>query len=255
MNPIASRFADKIALITGAASGIGQATAIRLASEGAQVMLADIDEAGLAKTLAEIEKQKGTAACFTFNACDEQSCCDAVSATIKRFGKLDVVGNIAGIVSFWHLHETTTELWNRSIQINLTAPMIICREAMPHLIKSQGNIVNMASTAGLSGQAYNAIYAATKHGVIGLTKSLAVEFAKQNVRVNAICPGAVKTALNDKMRWPENMDEALIGRLMPLLDHMAEPEEIASLFAQLASSDSRFVTGAEWKIDGGQLAG
>lgn len=253
-NP-ALRFADKAALITGAASGIGRATAIRLAAEGASVMLADIDTAGLNDTLKQISELAGEADCFTFDATNEQSCCDAVAKTVERWGKLDIVGNIAGIVSFWHLHETTTDLWNRSLQINLTAPMIICREAMPHLIKTQGNIINMASTAGLSGQAYNAIYAATKHGVIGLTKSLAVEFSKQNVRVNAICPGGVKTALNDKMRWAENMDDALVGRLMPLLDHLAEPEEIASLFAQLASSDSKFVTGAAWRIDGGQLAG
>jgi meso-butanediol dehydrogenase/(S,S)-butanediol dehydrogenase/diacetyl reductase len=250
-----ARFTDKVALITGAASGIGQASAIQLAREGATVMLADIDATGLSDTQAQIAQLGGNSACFTFDATQEQSCIEAVNSTVEQFGQIDVVGNIAGIVSFWHLHETTTELWNRSLAINLTAPMIISREAMPHLIKTKGNIVNMASTAGLSGQAYNAIYVASKHGVVGLTKSLAVEFAKQGVRVNCICPGGVKTAINEKMRWAENMDDALMARLMPLLDHMAEPEEIASLVAQLASDDSKFVTGAAWRIDGGQLAG
>ncbi len=251
------RFNNKTALLTGAASGIGKATALRLAAEGADMMLADIDEEGLQQTQAEIAALgKGNAVhTFKFDATAADQCCELVSKTVERFDKIDVVGNIAGIVSFWHLHETTDELWNRSLQINLTAPMIICREAMPHLIESKGNIINISSTAGLSGQAYNAIYVATKHGIIGLTKSLAVEFASRGVRVNAICPGGVKTAINTKMRWAENMEEKLMDRLMPLLDHMAEPEEIASLFAQMASDESKFVTGAAWTIDGGQLAG
>ncbi len=255
MSSTNTRFAQKTALITGAASGIGRATAIRLAEEGASVMLADIDEKGLTATLATIQQAGGQADTFVFDATQEKDCCGVVEATIAKWDKLDIVGNIAGIVSFWHLHEMTTELWERSIKINLTAPMIICRESMPHLIKTQGNIINMASTAGKSGQAYNSIYTATKHGVIGLSKSLAVEFAKQNVRVNTICPGGVKTALNDKLRWAENMDPALVGRLSPLLDTMAEAEEIAALFAHLASAESKFVTGASWVIDGGQLAG
>ena len=254
MSTFPSRFSDKVALITGAASGIGRATAIRLAQEGASIMLADIDQAGLDATMATIVDNGGQADSLHFDATQNDSCIAAVEATVKRWGKLDIVGNIAGIVSFWHLHEITAEMWNRCMQINLTAPMIISREAMPHLIKTEGTIINMASSAGLGGQAYNATYAATKHGLVGLTKSLAVEFAKKNVRVNAICPGGVNTAINDKMRWPDDIEPSMLSRLMPLLDKVAEPEEIAGLFAQLASAESSFVTGATWQIDGGQLA-
>ena len=254
MSTYPSRFTDKVALITGAASGIGRATAIRLAQEGASIMLADIDQTGLEATMKNIVGNGGHAESTHFDATQNEACIELVATTVKRWGKLDIVGNIAGIVSFWHLHEITTELWNRCMQINLTAPMLISREAMPHLIKTQGTIINMASSAGLGGQAYNATYASTKHGLIGLTKSLAVEFAKKNVRVNAICPGGVNTAINDKMRWPDDIEPAMLSRLMPLLETMAEPAEIAGLFAQLASQESSFVTGATWQIDGGQLA-
>ncbi len=251
----ANRFSGKVALLTGAASGIGRATAIRLAQEGAKLSLADIDSEGLEQTRQLLEAYGTEVQCIHFDACDEDACCKLPGQAVEQFGQLDVVGNIAGIVSFWHLHEITTETWNRSMQINLTAPMLISREAMPHLLKTQGNIVNISSTAGICGQAYNTIYAATKHGVIGMTKSLAVEFSKRNVRVNALCPGAVKTALNDKLRWAENMEPDLVQRLMPLLEGSAEAQEIASLFAQLASDESRFVTGAAWVIDGGQTCG
>ena len=254
MSTYPSRFNNKVALITGAASGIGRATAIRLAQEGASIMLADIDQAGLAATMKTIVENNGQADSIHFDATQNDSCIAAVADTVKRWGKLDIVGNIAGIVSFWHLHEITPEVWNRCMQINLTAPMVISREAMPHLIDTEGTIINMASSAGLGGQAYNATYSATKHGLVGLTKSLAVEFAKKNVRVNAICPGGVNTAINDKMRWPDDIEPAMLNRLMPLLDTMAEPEQIAGLFAQLASEESAFVTGATWQIDGGQLA-
>ena len=250
-----NRFSGKVALLTGAASGIGRATAVRLAQEGAKLSLADIDSEGLEQTRKLLEEYGTEVQCIEFDACDEQACSELPGQTVDQFGQIDILGNIAGIVSFWHLHEITSEIWHRSMQINLTAPMLISREAMPHLLKSQGNIVNISSTAGIGGQAYNTVYSATKHGVIGLTKSLAVEFASRNVRVNAICPGGVKTALNDKLRWADNMDQKLVQRLMPLIDHIADPAEIASLFAQLASDESRFVTGAAWVIDGGQTCG
>ena len=153
-------------------------------------MLADIDQAGLDATMATMSTTAAKLTAYTLTR-PKRFCIAAVEATVKRWGKLDIVGNIAGIVSFWHLHEIAAEMWNRCMQINLTAPMIISREAMPHLIKTEGTIINMASSAGLGGQAYNATYAATKHGLVGLTKSLAVEFAKK-------CAGEC-----DLPRWSE----------------------------------------------------
>ena len=245
---------NKVALVTGAASGIGRATALRFAKEGARVLLADIDESGLADAVANIEQSGGQATAQVFDACSEADCCAIVKTAVDTWGKLDVVANIAGIAGFWRLEEINADAWSRSIAINLTAPMVISREALPQLIETQGNIVNMASTAGLGGQAYNSMYAATKHGLVGMTKSLALELADKNVRVNAICPGAVKTALNQKLRWTNDMDDKLIQRLSPVLDHMADPDEIAVLATYLASDDARFVTGADMAIDGGQTA-
>ncbi len=248
----ADRFAGKVALITGAASGIGQETAILLASQGADVYLADINQAGLIDTKQRIEEQKGSCDSTVFNAMEETDCVRIVSECVQRFGKLDILGNIAGIVSMYHLAEITSDIWDRFMRINLNAPMYLCREAMPHLLETEGCIVNISSTAGVGGQAYNTPYVASKHGLLGLTKSLALEFAKRNVRVNAICPGGVTTPLNDTIRWPENIDEALVQRLFPEMDRMATPQQIAAIFAFLCSEDAQFVTGAGWLVDGGQ---
>lgn len=246
------KFAGKVALITGAASGIGKATAELLAAQGAQIMLADINEQGLADTLARIEGQGGSARTVVFDAMQETDCVRIVNDTVQQYGKLDILGNIAGIVSMYHLHEITAALWQKFMAINLNAPMFLSREAMPHLLESAGCIVNISSTAGVGGQAYNTPYVATKHAVLGMTKSLALEFAKRNVRVNAICPGGVQTPLNDTIRWPEDIDQALVQRLFPVMDSMATAEQIAAVFAFLCSEEAQFVTGAGWVIDGGQ---
>ncbi len=246
------QFSGQVALLTGAASGIGRATALRLAEQGAAVALADIDADGLQQTVDAISKINGTAYSLSFNAMAETDCARIVQDTVEHYGQLNILGNIAGIAGFYHLAELTGDVWNRFLQINLTAPMILCREAMPHLLKTEGCIVNISSTAGVGGQAYNTAYVASKHGLLGLTRSLALEFAKQKVRINAICPGGVATPLNDKLRWADNMDESLVKRLFPLMDKSASAEEIAGVFAFLCSTEASFVTGADWVIDGGQ---
>lgn len=246
------RFAGKVALITGAASGIGQETAILLASQGASVFLADINKAGLEETQQRIADVNGSCSSSVFDAMEETDCVRLVEECVQRYGQLDILGNIAGIVSMYHLAELTSDIWDRFMRINLNAPMYLCRESMPYLLATQGCIVNISSTAGVGGQAYNTAYVASKHGLLGLTKSLALEFAKRNVRVNAICPGGVTTPLNDTIRWPENIDEALVQRLFPEMDSMATPQQIAAIFAFLCSDDATFVTGAGWVVDGGQ---
>ncbi len=252
MQVFEKRFHNKVALITGAASGIGRATALRLSAEGAVLMLADIDEAGLQKTIALLTNSE-SAAFIKLDVSSSEQCRAAVTATVERWGKLDVLCNIAGIAVAKHLAEVSEEDWLRMMGINLNSVFFLSQAAMPHLIATKGNIVNMASSAALVGQIYNAAYCASKGAVVMLSKSMAVEFADRGVRVNAICPGAVKTALTEKFTMPDNANMDMFMRLMPLVD-MAEADEIAASVAYLASAEARYITGTTLAIDGGQTA-
>jgi meso-butanediol dehydrogenase/(S,S)-butanediol dehydrogenase/diacetyl reductase len=247
------RYTNKVALITGAASGIGRATAIRLAEEGAAMMLADINEAGLEETRQLIGDKGAQVAIHVLDVTSREQCQQAIAAVISEFGKLDVLCNIAGIHLSRRLTEIAEEEWVRMIAINLNSVFFLSQAAIPHLIESKGNIINMASTAALVGQIYNAMYCATKGAVVMLSKSMAVEYAKSGVRVNAICPGAVNTPLAGNFSLPEDPDMDLFMRLMPLLD-ISEAEEIAAAIAYLGSDEARFVTGTAFAIDGGQTA-
>lgn len=247
------RFENKVALVTGAASGIGRATALRLGKEGAKLFLADINEEGLKETVATLPEdcESRTA---VLNVADSANCNTVVAACIEAFGKLDTLCNIAGIALCENMHEITDEQWHRATAINLDGVFFMCRAAIPHLIESKGSIVNMSSSAGLVGQAYNSAYCATKAAVLMFSKSLAIEYGKQEVRVNAVCPGFVKTPLSANFNMPEGVDMDLMARLMPLTDG-AEPEEIAAACAYLASDEARFITGIALPIDGAQTAG
>ena len=246
------RHRGNVALITGAASGIGRATAVRLASEGASVMLTDVNLAGLEETVSMLPA--GTAAlAVEHDVTQLASCQQVVDQCVSEFGRLDVLCNIAGISLCRHLADITPEEWQRIVSINLNGVFFMCQAAMPKLVESRGNIVNMASTAGLEGLAYNAAYCATKAAVVMFSKSLALEFSGKGVRVNSVCPGAVETPLSPAVEMPEGADTALLGRMFPLLD-MSKPEEIAAV-AYLASPEARFVTGVAFAIDGGQTAG
>lgn len=248
------RFASKAALVTGAAAGIGRATAARLAAEGADLYLADINREGVEALAAELAKEHGVKAfAGSFDAADAGSCKQLVAAAAEALGRLDLVCNIAGIQKWDHFAQVTDETWNRLVAINLNSVFFISREAMPFLEQARGNIINVASVAGLTGIAYNAAYCASKAGVIGLTRSVAVEYASRGVRCNAIAPGGVKAgqAANP---IPEDVDFGLITPLSPKTGDMCEPEEIAAAVAYLGSEEARFVTGSVFTIDGGQLA-
>ena len=247
-----TRFEGKVALVTGAASGIGRATARRLADEGAAVLVADIDEAGLAETLSMLPDDRS--ASLRLDVGDAGNCQEAVDACVQRFGKLDVLCNIAGIPLCEHVTEITDAQWQRQLDVNLSGVFYMTRAALPELEKTGGNVLNMSSSAGLVGQAYNSAYCATKAGVLMFTKSLALEYAHRGVRANAVCPGMVKTPLTANFNVPEGAEMSLMARLSSLLEG-AEPEEIAAAIAYLASDEARFVTGAALPIDGAQTAG
>lgn len=247
------RFADKKVLVTGAASGIGRAVAIKLASEGAHVFMGDINEDGLKETAAVI----GNRVEFQVYDGSDIASCQALVSAAARDG-LDVLCNIAGILDWGETEEFDESRFARVIAVNLTSVYALCRAALPHLTKSKGNIVNMSSTAGLGGIAYSVAYSASKHGVVGLTKSLALEYAGREVRVNAIAPSQVATNMGKNAPPPtgENVDWDLLRRASPKLSSgAADAEDIANAVAFLASDDARKATGTILNIDCGQLAG
>ena len=248
------RFEDKVALITGAASGIGRAVCVRLASEGARVFAMDIDHDGLAGTETLVKDAGGTIQVGDFDVTERAQCFAAVQAAVDAFGSLDVLGNVAGIVRFSHSHEMSEEEWNLVHAVNLSGPFFMCQAAIPHLIESGGNIVNIASTASLIGQAYTAAYCSSKGGLTQLTRSLAMEYIKKGIRINAVAPGGTATALVDAVQIPDDMDGGLVKRYTGMRG-MSDPEEIAGAVAYIASDEARSVHGAILSIDGGMTAG
>src|SRR4051794_25421246 len=209
--PSQQRFTDKAALLTGAASGIGRAVAIQLASEGAQVLAFDINEDGLRETAKLAADAGGSIEIRKGDVSQREECRAAVEAAVSTFGKLDVLGNIAGIARAEHVTDVTEEQYRQMMGVNADGYFFMCQAAIPHLLESSGNIVNIASNAGLFGQAYTVVYCMTKGAVVQLTKSLAMEYAKTSIRVNAIAPGGTDTALTANFQMPEDIDWDLLG--------------------------------------------
>lgn len=244
------RYEDKVALITGSASGMGKAAAVRLAAEGAKVILGDVNEEGNQATAAEIDAAGGVCRAVTFNAMDEASCKALVQTAVDTFGQIDVVVNAAGIAGFYHLEELTSEIFNRIMTINLNCTFIICREAIPHLRKTKGNIINFASLNAKVMTAYQTAYCASKAAVAAITKCMAQEFEADGIRANIICPGGIETPLVANIRFPENINKRLLANLHPL-SRRGTPEEVAALVAFLGSSEASYISGEDIFIDGG----
>jgi meso-butanediol dehydrogenase/(S,S)-butanediol dehydrogenase/diacetyl reductase len=250
-----TRLTDRVALVTGAASGIGRASAERLAREGARVLCVDVDADGCAASAQVIRAAGGESASGVCDVRDPDACAAAVAAAVEAFGRLDVLCNVAGIGLYAHATDISNDDWDRILGVNLSGVFYMCRSAIPQLLETRGNVVNMASSAGLAGVAYASAYSASKGGVVMLTRALAVEYAHTGLRVNCVCPGGVDTPLARGFAPPEKARQRLLERMMSLTDTpLARPEEIAALVAYLASDDARFVTGAAWSIDGGQVA-
>jgi meso-butanediol dehydrogenase/(S,S)-butanediol dehydrogenase/diacetyl reductase len=246
------RFEGKTALVTGAASGIGRATAVQLAREGAHVCCADVQDEALEETVKSIEQSGGRAFALRCDVGDESSVDDMMRGAVEQLGRLDVLCNIAGILRFDHTHELSLEDWNRILTVNLTGTFLVTRTALPHLVDAQGVIVNMASTAGLSGSPWTAAYSASKGGVIAFSATLAVEYGKQGVRVNTVCPGGIETPIHASFHIPEGADPKLLRRTMPFRG-MEKPEAVADVIAFLASNEARHIHGVALAIDGGTL--
>jgi NAD(P)-dependent dehydrogenase (short-subunit alcohol dehydrogenase family) len=185
---------------------------------------------------------------------DDVAAAKVVNDVVATHGKLDVLANVAGILQFGHAADISPDEWNRIIAVNLTGPFNMIRPALPHLVASGGNIVNVASSSGLHGQPYGAAYSASKGGVVLMTKALAVEYATKGVRVNAVCPGGVDTPLVANMKMPKDVDFKLIMRMELVPGHFAPPSDIASVLCFLASDDARNVTGAAVPVDFGMTA-
>jgi NAD(P)-dependent dehydrogenase (short-subunit alcohol dehydrogenase family) len=247
------RYTDKIAIVTGAGSGIGRASAVRLANEGAKVACLDLDAAGLEQTAQLVAASSRPALTLVCDISQEAAVDAAVRDVVGQLGKLDVLCNIAGILRSDRSHELSLENWNRVIAVNLTGTFLMCRASLPHLVAARGAIVNMSSTAALGSHPWMAAYAASKGGVLSLTRALAAEYVKQGLRVNAICPGGVKTPIHKALQLPKDADFDLLKRALPH-NGFADPEEVASVVAFLGSADASYLNGIEIRVDGGALS-
>ncbi len=248
------RLKGRRALVTGAASGIGRATAERLAREGAAVFCADIEADGAEVTAKQIAANGGRASSGAVDVAQTAACENVVARAAEILGGLDLLANVAGILRPGHTLELPTEVFDQTISINLTGTFYMCRSALPHLLEDGGAIVNIASAAALQGVPYNAAYCASKAGVVGLTRSLASEYSRRGVRVNCICPGGVSTPMTAAGFPVEGLDPALMARITPQMERVGQPEDIAALVAYLASEEAAYMTGSAITIDGGQLA-
>jgi meso-butanediol dehydrogenase/(S,S)-butanediol dehydrogenase/diacetyl reductase len=246
-----SRFTSKVVLVTGASSGIGAATAKRIASEGGEIFGIGRDEQGLAATSDGITEKGGTIVTFQCDVTVPQECRNAVAECLSHYGRIDVLVNCAGRHIFRALHEITDDAWFSDIATNLGGSFFLCQAAIPELIKNNGNIVNIGSLASVEGQPYSATYCSAKHGVIGLTKSLALEFINQSIRINAVCPGGTNTPQLEKVGFPDGADIDLIMTAAAMRG-MSEPEDIASVIAFIASDDAKAVHGAVYMADLGK---
>ncbi|MEH6606259.1 MAG: SDR family oxidoreductase [Pseudomonadales bacterium] len=245
---------DKVVFITGASSGLGEASALVMAEQGARIMLAGRDTSRLEKNRDAVRAIGVAAECVAFDVSDPQSCVKAIAECVNKLGQLDVLVNIAGAHQMRHTADVSVAEWEQDLAVNLSGPFFLSQAAIPHLLSSKGNIVNVASIAGLQGQSYSAGYCAAKHGLLGLTKSLALEYTRSDLRVNAVCPGGMETPQITNLQLPEDIDFELLMRSAALRG-MMNPTEVAEVIAFLASDKAAAIHGAVYTVDQGKTVG
>ncbi len=250
-----------VALVTGAASGIGRATALALAQAGPgreahALVVADVDEAGGLETVRLLEAAGATARFVACDVADEDAVAAAVHTATEAFGRLDVLVNNAGIEGpVMPVHAVAPDEWRRVFDVNVHGPFYGVRHALPHMVKAgRGVIVTIASVAGLNAFPYHAAYAASKHAVVGLTRTVALEAAASGIRVNAVCPGFTDTSMVDAGVAKMGQTKDDLVRRVPMR-RLARPDEVAEAVAYLCSDAAQYVTGQTLVIDGGLDAG
>jgi NAD(P)-dependent dehydrogenase (short-subunit alcohol dehydrogenase family) len=254
-----SKLQGRVALVTGAGRGIGRAIALALANEGARVAVTARTAAELEEVVSSIQSQGGQARALTADLADRAAPRRVVEATAAAFGPVDILVNNAGVGSSASpkpVVDFDDDFWDLSLAVNLTAPYLLCKAVLPAMLARRwGRIITVASINGKVGSLHGAAYAASKHGLLGLTRALALEVAKDGVTVNAICPGPVRTVMNDRrvaydaQRRGVSFEEQ--ERSMTLIGRRLEPDEIAPLAVYLASDESAAMTGQALNIDGG----
>ena len=254
---MSDRVAGRVAIVTGAASGIGEASAIRLAEEGASVICADLNAEGAEQTAQAIIAKGGTAIGYTIDISDSTQCDAIVAKAVSTYGAIDILVNNAGVNLPGVFHEVTNATIERTLSVNVMGAMYLTRAALPHMLKnSRGSIVNMSSVNGLVSEPFLSVYSASKGAIVMFTRGIALDYAKTGIRCNAICPGWVDTPINHahaKMLGGLDHVYKTIDSFQPI-GRPGTPREIANLVLFLASDEASFMTGSIVSADGGMTA-
>ena len=237
--------------MTGAGSGIGRSTAIRLDQEGATLIIADINESHLQETKAMLSNDRSSAMTLDISDLVQiKSCFESIKENYK---KLDALINVAGILRFDNSHEVKIDDWNKILGVNLTGTFFMCNFGLPMLLESKGYIVNVSSTAALGSHAWTAAYSASKGGISAFSKTLAVEYGTKGLNVNCVCPASIDTPMTANPNLPADIDTRLLKKIMPVDGVNRSPDDIASTIAFLASDDAIHINGIDLRVDGGLL--
>ncbi len=241
---------DKVAVVTGAASGFGRDTCLLFAQEGAKVVAVDYDAEGAEKTAQQIKETNGDAISLKADVSSNKDVANMIETAVQTYGKIDILFNNAGIYIPGKAHEAAENDWDQVININLKGVYLGSKHAIPHMLKNGGGvIINTASAGGIIGFPDAAAYAASKGGVVSLTKAMAVDYAKENIRVNCICPGTGETGLTKEVLENKQLKEMFLAPIP--MGKFAQPQDVAKAALFLASDLSSYITGVALPVDGG----